>query len=83
MTFLIQILRTILFSILATIILFSIKNRSNISSFIAIPLLASLLTKYILGDWDKGFSWTNLDIVYWLTIISTSYCVVYLLSNEL
>lgn len=78
----IRIIYTILFSIIATIVLFNIENRSNLSSFIAIPFIVALLTKYILGDWDRGFRWTILDVPYWLTIIATSYCVIYMISND-
>ena len=79
----IRILYTIVFSIFASILLFNIKNRSNISSYIAIPILVALLTKYILGDWDKGFQWSFLDIPYWISIIGSSYSVVYILTNNI
>jgi hypothetical protein len=78
----IRIIRTLIFSVVATVIFIHIENRSNISSFIAIPLLVALLTKYILGDWDSGFHWTILDIPYWLTIVGTSYTVIYMISNK-
>lgn len=72
-----MILTTLLFSIFLSVVLVNIKNNSNISSFIIIPLLVALLTKYVLGDWDIGFHWTTLDIPYWLSIIASSYGVVY------
>lgn len=77
----VRILITILFTIVASIVLFIIPNYSNFSSFIMIPLIVSLLTKYIVGDWDKGYKYTISDIFYWLSIIGTSYGVVYILSN--
>ncbi len=67
---------TILFVIFATIVFCSIPNRSNFPSSIVIPLLVALLTKYVLGDWDEGFRWTALDVVYWLTLIGVSYAVI-------
>jgi hypothetical protein len=76
----IRILSTVLFSILATILLFNVKNQSNLSPYIIIPLLVALLTKYSIGDWDKGFQWSTLDISYWICIIGSSYGVIYVLS---
>ena len=78
----IRILYTIIFSVIATIVLFNIENSSNLSSFIMIPLIVALLTKYILGDWDSGFRWTMLDIPYWITIVGLSYGVIYMISQK-
>lgn len=78
----IRILNTLFFSILASILFFNIPNHSNVSSFIAIPFIVSILTKYIMGDWDTGFRWTMLDIPYWMSIIATSYGTVYILSSK-
>jgi hypothetical protein len=75
-----SILTTLLFSIFASILLVNIKNQSNFPSYIMIPLIVALLTKYTLGDWDKGFQWTILDIPYWVSIIGSSYGVIYWLS---
>lgn len=77
----IRIFYTILFSIFSTAVLINIKNYSNISSYIIIPLIVALLTKYILGDWDTGLSWTILDILYWFSIVGSSYGVIYILSK--
>ena len=78
----IRILTTILFSICVSIILFNVTNQSNFSSYIIIPLIVALLTKYTIGDWDTGYQWTMLDIPYWISIIGSSYGTVYLLSNN-
>jgi hypothetical protein len=75
-----RIISTLLFSCFVTIILFFIENRSNISSLLIIPIIVSLLTKYVLGDWDKGFQWSLLDLAYWFSILSTSYSTLYFLS---
>jgi len=73
----IRILMTLLFSSVVTILLFFVENRSNLPSIIMIPLIASLLTKYALGDWDNGFQWSLLDIAYWASIVGTS-CIIVL-----
>jgi len=73
----IRILMTLLFSSVVTILLIFVENRSNLPSIVMIPLIASLLTKYALGDWDKGFQWSLLDIAYWASIVGTS-CIIVL-----
>jgi len=77
MSLTIRILMTLLFSSVVTILLFFVENRSNLPSIIMIPLIASLLTKYALGDWDNGFQWSLLDIAYWASIVGTS-CIIVL-----
>lgn len=76
-----MIIVTLLLVILLTVLLFSFENRSNIPSILIIPILTALLTKYILGDWDKGYRYTYLDIVYWITLFGTSSLTVHILSN--
>jgi hypothetical protein len=73
----IHVLITVLFSICASILLLNVKNQSKFPSYIIIPLIVALLTKYTIGDWDKGYQWTMLDIPYWISIIGSSYGVVY------
>jgi ACR3 family arsenite efflux pump ArsB len=65
-----------------SILLFYVENRSNFPSYIIIPLIVAALTKYTIGDWDEGFKWTILDILYWFSIIGSSYGVVCVLSNK-
>lgn len=67
------ILTTIVFVAASTFILSRFENKSNFSKFIMIPLIVSLLTKYILGDWDVGYVWSLLDIPYWALLIGGSY----------
>ena len=47
---------TILFVIIASLILANFTNRSNFPKVIMIPLIVGGLTKYVVGDWDKKFS---------------------------
>ena len=76
MSLTIRIILTLLFSSIATILLLFVENRSNLPSIVMIPLIVSLLTKYALGDWDKGFQWSLLDIAYWISVLGTSYIIV-------
>jgi hypothetical protein len=82
MTFAIRVIITLLFSSVATIGLFFIDNRSNIPSIFMIPILASLLTKYVLGDWDTGFQMTFSDVAYWSSILGSSYILVRVLEGQ-
>ena len=76
----IRIIVTLLFSSAVTIGLFFLENRSNIPSIFMIPILASLLTKYVLGDWDIGFQMSFSDVAYWLSILGTSGLIVKMLA---
>lgn len=76
------ILTTILFSMIVSILLFFVENRSNLPSVLMIPVLVSLLTKYVLGDWDKGFQWSLSDIAYWASIFGTSYATIHVLDYQ-
>ncbi|MBI90023.1 MAG: hypothetical protein CMG60_08050 [Candidatus Marinimicrobia bacterium] len=58
---------------LFTILLNNIKNKSNFSKFIIIPVIVAMLTKYIVGDLDSGYTWSVIDIFYWLYIFVLSY----------
>jgi hypothetical protein len=69
---------TILFAFLSTVVLLQVKNKSNFPTFIMVPLIVSLLTKYVLGDWDRGYKWTMIDVGYWFSIISVSLFTVYI-----
>jgi hypothetical protein len=82
MSFLIRIIITLLFSSSTSVILFFIENRSNFPSIVMIPIIVGLLTKYVLGDWDKGFQMSHLDLVYWISVIGISYVTVSFLNSD-
>lgn len=69
---------TIVFTIVITLLFLSIPNKSNFPTEIMIPILVAGITKYSLGDWDKKYVWTNLDILYWISILVTSVVTIYL-----
>ena len=73
-----KIISTIGFTILITILFLMIPNKSNFPKEIIIPILVAGITKYSLGDWDKKYIWTHLDILYWISIITTSIVTIYL-----
>jgi hypothetical protein len=53
-----------------------IPNKSNFKSEYYIPILVSLITKYIVGDFDKEYVYTLSDISYWIYNIFISYFVI-------
>jgi len=75
-----KIFHTIGFTILITLLFLMIPNRSNFPKEIMIPILVAGITKYSLGDWDKEYKWTYLDILYWISILGTSVTTIYLFS---
>ena len=71
-----KIIISLFFSCFYTIIFLFIPNKSNFSTEKVLPLLVSGITKYTIGDWDKNYKWTFLDILYWISIILTSYITI-------
>ena len=69
---------TILFVIIASLILANFTNRSNFPKVIMIPLIVGGLTKYVVGDWDKNFQWSYIDVFYWISTIGTSFLTIVL-----
>jgi hypothetical protein len=69
----IKIISTLIFVIVVTILLSFVNNKSNFSSYYIIPVIVSLITKYVMGDYDIGFVWSKLDIVYWISVLGVSY----------
>jgi hypothetical protein len=57
-------------------ILKNIKNRSNFKKEYIIPLIALAVSKYVVGDFDMGYTWTTTDIFYVLYTLTISYLVV-------
>ena len=74
-------IRTILFAIIASLILANFTNRSNFPKVIMIPLIVGGLTKYVIGDWDKNFQWSYLDLFYWISTIGTSFLTIILIKR--
>ena len=63
---------TILFVVALSLLFTFVENKSNFSSYIMIPIIVGAITKYVLGDWDKGYSWTKMDILYWACLFGFS-----------
>lgn len=66
------VFQTLALTVAITLALISLPNHSNFPPHFIIPVVASLTTKYILGDWDEGYQWSKSDILYWFSLICTS-----------
>jgi len=76
-----KIIITCILSVLFSIILYLIPNKSNYSKYVMIPLITILLIKYIIGDWDKGYIYTYKDILFYLILVLISIVTIYLLKK--
>ena len=76
-----KIIISCLSSILLSIILYFIPNKSNYSKYLMIPLIVILLIKYTLGDWDKGYIYTYKDILFYLILGLISIFTIYILTK--
>jgi hypothetical protein len=76
-----MIIETILFVISLSLLFSFVENKSNFPSIIVIPLIVGFITKYILGDWDEGYSWTISDIFYWMCILFFSALTVFVVQK--
>lgn len=73
---------TVLLTVVSTLLLLLIPNNSNFPSQYIIPLIVAGLVKYILGDWDAEYQWSKLDLLYWGTILGTSYLTINIVSKK-
>lgn len=64
-----------IFIFISTIILNFIPNKSNFNKLYIIPILSSLLSKYIIGDWDIGYKYTLYDLLFWIYNLFISYII--------
>lgn len=76
-----MILETILVVIILSILFSFLENKSNFPNIVIIPIIVVSITKYIIGDWDTGYSWTISDIFYWFSIIGFSIITVIIINK--
>jgi hypothetical protein len=65
-----------LFAVTLTYILKRIPNQSNFRKELIIPVIVVLMTKYTLGDFDKGFQWSLSDAFFGLFVLAVSYVTI-------
>jgi hypothetical protein len=78
-----SVFHTLLFVVFTTVLLTFLENKSNFPSWMTIPYLTTLLTKYAMGDWDLGYQFTTLDLGYWATLFGVSYGTFFVLEKYL
>lgn len=69
-------IQSTLFVIALSYLLKHIRNRSNFKKELIIPAIALLCTKYVFGDWDKGYTWTPSDMLFAAYVVAVSYFTV-------
>lgn len=68
--------KNIFLTVILTFLLLSIPNKSNFSPYIIIPIITSLISKYSIGDLDKGYQYTISDVFYWISLyLSSASCI--------
>ena len=76
-----KIILSCIISILLSIIIYLIPNKSNYSKYFMIPVMVILIIKYTFGDWDKGYIYTYKDILFYLVLGLISIITVYILNK--
>ena len=66
-----------IFIIISTIILNLLPNKSNFNKLYIIPIISSILSKYIIGDWDLGYNYTFYDLLFWIYNLLLSFVILY------
>lgn len=69
-------IQSTLFVVALSYLLKHIRNRSNFKKELIIPAIAFLCTKYVFGDWDKGYTWTSSDMLFAVYVLAVSYFTV-------
>jgi len=67
-----KIFTSFLAVIALTLVLKMFKNNSNFDDKYIIPIIASTTVKYLIGDWDNGYTWSTSDIFYWVSLLGIS-----------
>ncbi len=71
-----NVTNSIMLTIISSIILRLMKNKSQVSNEYAIPLVVSAILWYIIGNWDKKNMLSINNFIYWILIMILSYIVV-------
>jgi uncharacterized membrane protein YeaQ/YmgE (transglycosylase-associated protein family) len=47
-------------------------DRSNIPPLLLSVIFGAIVSKVVYGDFDKGYTWTKSDILYWVLTVTES-----------
>ena len=75
-------IKILIFIIILSTLFFYIPNKSNFPKKLMIPIIVALITKYTLGDLDKGYVYTTSDLFSWFIILFIPYIIVCYLERE-
>jgi hypothetical protein len=67
---------SIMLTIITTVLLRLLQNKSQIAHQYAIPLVVSAVLWYIIGNWDTKNMLTIDNFVYWIIIMFFSWLIV-------
>jgi hypothetical protein len=76
-----KIIKLLAFITILSVVFVYIPNKSNFPKKFMIPIIVALITKYSLGDLDKGYIYTTSDVFYWFIILFIPYIIVYYLDK--
>ncbi len=70
------IANSVMLTIITTIVLRLLQNKSQIAHQYAIPIVVSAVLWYIIGNWDTKNMYSLTNLLYWIIIMVFSWTIV-------
>lgn len=70
------IVNSVILTIITTVVLRLLQNKSQIAHQYAIPLVVSAILWYIIGNWDTENMYSLTNLFYWIIIMVFSWTIV-------
>ena len=70
------IANSVMLTIITTVVLRLLQNKSQIAHQYAIPLVVSAVLWYIIGNWDAKNMYSLTNLLYWIIIMVFSWTIV-------
>ena len=70
------IANSVMLTIITTVVLRLLQNKSQIAHQYAIPLVVSAVLWYIIGNWDTENMYSLTNLFYWIIIMIFSWIIV-------
>ena len=70
------IANSVMLTIITTVVLRLLQNKSQIAHQYAIPLVVSAVLWYIIGNWDTKNMYSLTNLLYWIIIMVFSWTIV-------
>ncbi len=71
------IANSVMLTIITTIVLRLLQNKSQIAHQYAIPIVVSAVLWYIIGNWDTKNMYSLTNLLYWIIIMVFSWTIVF------